>query len=134
MRGARAVSDVFAQNDSGALRGFLVWLPMVATDAAPAADDEALLLHDARVTHSWDPARLAGRLFKKPLGLWGTAWDVYLVYAPGVAWTDESPPTPTLWMHQLGSDPGAPRDRALDPARLSAEVRSALQAAHAPAF
>jgi hypothetical protein len=134
VRGARAIGDLFADNDSGALRGFIVWIPMVGTDAAPAADAEAARFADARVTHAWDPERRAGRLFKEPLGLWRTAWDVYLVYAPGESWSGESPPAPTLWMHQLGSDPGAPRDRFLDASRLSADVRRALEAAHAPTF
>ena len=29
------------------------------------------------------------------------AWDVYLVYKPGVKWEGPRPPRPTFWMHQL---------------------------------
>jgi hypothetical protein len=50
------------------------------------------------------------------------AWDVYLVYAPGVRWEGDTPPTPTFWMHQLTADTGADQRYCLDPAVLEREV------------
>lgn len=82
---------------------------------------------DERVQFSWDPERAVGHAFAPVLSLpRRTAWDVYLVYAPGVRWTDAAPPLPTVWMHQLhDADPSL----RLDTARLIDETRRLLEAA-----
>ena len=39
-----------------------------------------------------------------------SAWDVYLLYRPGITWTDEYPPPPGDWTHNLPeSEPERPR-------------------------
>lgn len=73
-----------------------------------------------RVQHWWDGARQMSGLFQRSLGLREPAWDVYLLYRPGIRWEGEVPPTPSFWMHQL-SDPVADPDHLLyrDPLRLA---------------
>ena len=126
MRGYRVVTSLFDEIDSPALRGLVVFLPMVSGDCEPAARERAAENSDARIATRWDPGRGVGRAFRRPLGLRATAWDVYLVYPPGVLWEGEEPPTPAKWMHQLSRLAGAPPDRGLDPERLEDEVRRAL--------
>jgi hypothetical protein len=44
---------------------------------------------------------LTMRAFQTVLGLGSDAWDVYLLYGPGVRWDGDLPPRPDFWMHQL---------------------------------
>jgi hypothetical protein len=48
------------------------------------------------------------------------AWDVYLLFAPGIRW-EKAPPEPTSWMHRLGHGPPQLR---LDAKKLAAEIES----------
>lgn len=79
-----------------------IWTPILPTDRGITVDARARL-SDPRVRHWWDGDRWGQTAFRDPLRLpAGTpAWDVYLVYAPGVGWRGERPPAPTFWMHQL---------------------------------
>jgi hypothetical protein len=129
VRGFRAVTGVFDEIDSPALRGLVVFLPMVGGDDEAAARTRTGELRDARIATSWDPGRGVGRAFRKPLGLRATAWDVYLVYPPGVVWEGDAPPPPAQWMHQLWELWDAHPDLALDPEGLREMARRALAAA-----
>jgi len=93
------------------LAGLVVWLPMVEGDAEGAQRP----LRDPRMRGWWDGGRTVGRAFAGLLNLpRKMAWDVYLTYAPGIAW-DAEPPAPTDWLHQLrDADPA----RKLDEGRL----------------
>ena len=127
MRGFRAVTGVFEQIDSPALRGLVVFLPMVGGDDEAAARTRTSEIRDSRIATIWDPGLGVGRAFRRPLGLRATAWDVYLVYPPGVVWEgDAPPPPPTEWMHQLWELWNAHPDRALDPDGLREMVQRAL--------
>ena len=135
MRGYRVITDLLKEFDSEEFKGLVVFLPMVHGDDAASADERAREFEDARLASLWDQERSVGRLFKQTLGLNSTAWDVYLLYEPGVVWEGERPPPPISWMHQLSRVTGAPRDRGLEPERLAAEVRRALErlpAGHRP--
>jgi len=89
----------------------IVWTPMLPGDSAGTARVATALIPDARARHYFDPERRAGRAIAGRLGGAGKiAWDIYLFFAPGVAWEDE-PPLPLGWAHQLGDAAWA------DPAR-----------------
>jgi hypothetical protein len=96
---------------------------MLADDDAVAAAQQAGSWSDDRVQHWWDEDKEMSRLFAQTLSLQGPAWDVYLLYSPGISWEEEVPPVPSFWMHQL-SDPAAALDRYLrrDPSRLAREL------------
>lgn len=88
----------------------LVWIPMVEGDSYAAAEAHAIGQTNSSIVNSWDKDRSVGDAFRETLGLKRTAWDVYLVYAPGIKWDGPIPPKPTVWMHQLhpqknGADP-----------------------------
>ncbi len=108
------------------LKGFAVWLPMMAEDSSNAADLEAKSFEGLPVAHIWDPERRLGELYTKILGLTSTAWDVYFLYPPGVKWEGSDPPQPAFWMHQLRGDSGVYRGLRLNPVRLTQEILEML--------
>lgn len=126
-KGQRVVETVFSKypNDPR-LRGFVVWLPMLPSDSEQAAGAQAGSFVDSRVAQRWDGARASGALPAKTLGLKGSAWDVYLVYAPGVRWTGHEPPAPTFWMHQLRAETGADQRACLNPTVFVSKVATLL--------
>lgn len=125
--GHGVLKSVFGKTDSKDLRGFIVWLPMKAADDPESAAVQAASFRDARIGEAWDAQRAGGALFARTLKLKGTAWDVYLLYARGVRWEGEEPPTPSFWMHQLESEDGADQTLCLNPSRLTREALSLLE-------
>lgn len=102
-----------------------VWVPVLRGDNEEAARRATVHLPDARVRHFWFDGRELGESFQAPIGLEGRpAWDVYLVYAPGVRW-EESPPKPSFFVHQLRK---LPEDRLLlDGETLVGSIREHLR-------
>lgn len=126
-KGQRVVQSVFTRYPNDArLRGFVVWLPMLASDSESAAGAQAGRFVDARVAQQWDGERRSGKSVAKTLRLKGNAWDVYMLYAPGVKWTGEDPPAPAFWMHQLRAETGADQRVCLNPAVFLGKVASLL--------
>ncbi len=102
----------------------VAWVPILQDDTGPPDDATRSLVRDERASHFWDPEGTLPKPFRAVLGLpedW-PAWDVYLIYPPGVMWTDE-PPAPVYWQHQLGDLPAAPK---LNGKTFAAELRSIL--------
>lgn len=126
--GQRVVQSVFTEFPSDQrLRGFVVWLPMLPADDEDAAKNQAAAFIDPRVIQLWDGTRDSGTMMSKLLQLKGTAWDVYLLYAPGVRWTGDLPPRPAFWMHQLRADTGADQKACLNPAVFRSKVSEILR-------
>jgi hypothetical protein len=125
--GQRVVQTVFSKfSGDERLRGFVVWLPMLSTDSEEAAANQAAAFTDRRLRQEWDGKRSSGTLLARTLKLQGPAWDVYLLYAPGVKWTGENPPQPTFWMHQLRVENGADQKMCLNPGVFVSKVRDLL--------
>ncbi len=124
--GQGIVRGLLEEFDTDSLKGFAVWLPMMPNDSAEAAEAEATPFEGLGVVHAWDAERQLGNLYAKTLNLNSVAWDVYLLYAPGITWGGSEPPQPTFWMHQLPANTGAPRDLVLYPTRLSQELLNLL--------
>ncbi len=125
-RGHDVVKALFDRFHSDRLRGVRVWLPMYPGDGQSVAEAEAATYKDPRLVDAWDPQRKLGELFARTLGLTKTAWDVYLLYAPGIRWEEDEPPEPTFWMHQLGASYGADPARVLDPDVLARNLDAIL--------
>ena len=84
----------------------------------------ARLMSDARAAHYWDPENRAGTAFQRHIADLGSpAWDVWMLFAPGVVWEGDVPPAPTWWEHQLSGLEGYENLR-LDPDRFA---RKALE-------
>lgn len=77
----------------------------------------AKLMDNERASHYWDPENRVGSAFQRHIAnLRSPAWDVWMLFAPGVVWPDEIPPAPTWWEHQLG---GLDPELRLDPDRFA---------------
>lgn len=119
--------DVFATIGSGRLRGFIVWVPKLGARQHDVTEATATV-PDPRATHFWDGAGYLVRAYPGVLGLNQDAWDVYLIYAPGVRWTGPAPPAPTYWMQQLTRASVAGSDGAwLNGRTFAGHVRAALR-------
>lgn len=106
------------------VRVLVAWVPILATDSKAPGSDTIALASDKRATHYWDAKGRLPVLFQKTLGLRSEcpAWDVYLIYPPGVTWENE-PPKPVYWQHQLGGVTAAPR---LEGKTFATELRKVL--------
>jgi hypothetical protein len=109
------------------MHALILWVPVLAGDDTSAASRQAGTWRDERVDHCWDGNKLVGPRFQSALGLHGPAWDIYLLYRPGVRWNDELPPVPNIWTHQIPDDAGADPDRCLDPMQLGRELDTLRQ-------
>lgn len=128
--GHLVLTRLFRTVASEKVAGFLVWLPMLGSDDFTSALRQSEALRDPRIVYeAWDAGKRSGEAFARTLKLERTAWDVYLVYAPGVAWDGDLPPAPSFWMHQLAPDSGADQALCLNPARLIREVERLLERA-----
>jgi len=121
-RGRRSGSQEFP---SPKLKAILVWEPMRDGDNATSATQQAETVQDIRISQGWDGGQNLGKVFGQTLDLHQIAWDVYLVYKPGIKWEGPQPPRPTFWMHQLeGVDPKLLLCE--NPTRLNVEVGKLL--------
>lgn len=92
---------LFASELSPHLLGFTIWVPMLG-GTARNVPDAAAVASDPRVSHYWDGSNDLGTTYERILPVaTGPAWDVYMLFAPGVVWKDVDPPKPSFWMHQL---------------------------------
>jgi len=103
---------------------YAVWEPILKTDDERSARKATTLFPDDRVSHYWVGSREVGKLFQPALELTTEpAWDVYLIYAPGIEWEDQTPPTPSYFMHQLGGR--LPDEQRLDGEKLKRAIEEA---------
>jgi hypothetical protein len=100
---------------------------MLPEDSAETALTQSQVFQDRRVVQGWDAERRIGDLFANTLKLTRTAWDVYLLYPPGVTWKGNEPPLPAFWMHQLPSSWGADQELRLNSGTLSHELSNLLR-------
>lgn len=94
--------DLLDGNDHPGLRTLIPHVPTLGA-AAEHVPDAAALVTGGNATHYWEDSGIVGKLYEQTLAIDGHyAWDVWMVYAPGVNWIGEYPPKPDFAMHQLG--------------------------------
>ncbi len=80
------------------------------------------LMHGPHVRHYWDGDRYVGAAVQHFVeGLGYPAWDLWMLYRPGVTWDAEAP-EPDWWEHQLSSLGREHKDRRLDAERFVAKA------------
>ncbi len=116
--------DVFEKIQGPDFAAYAVWEPILKTDDERSSRKATILFSDDRVSHYWVNTKDVGRLFQGAIDLVSEpAWDVYLVYAPGIRWEDEKPPRPTYFQHQLGGR--LPPEQRLDGSKLAQAIENA---------
>jgi hypothetical protein len=106
------------------LKVYVVWTPVLREDDRQAAVKAIGEVSDERASHFWDADKSLGFALGKTVTLpreRELAWDVYFVFNAQAEWGD-TPPKPTDWMHQLGTD-----ERKLDGEKLRASIEKLLQ-------
>ncbi len=103
--GHGVVGRVLTKFPSPKLKAILVWEPMRDGDDATSATQQAETVQDIRISQGWDGDQNLGKVFGQTLDLHQIAWDVYLVYKPGIKWEGPQPPRPTFWMLLLCENP-----------------------------
>jgi hypothetical protein len=105
LRGADLMAEAVVSASDAGFKAYVVWLPVLSADT-PRVARRALgrFPTDPRVFHFWDAELALSTAYHQVLELdrrkHRVAWDLYLLYAPGVVWR-EAPPPPSFWMHQL---------------------------------
>lgn len=118
--------NVIAKIDSKNFVAYAVWEPILKSDDERSSRKAVILFPGERVKNYWVHTRAVGELFQQPINLTsGPAWDVYLVYEPGVEWDADEPPEPTFFMHQLGGR--LPDDQRLDGPKLHDVIQKILK-------
>ena len=99
----------------------VVWSSQTGAKAKHVAGG-AKLMEDERVAHYWDPERRIGAAYQRHIAdMSSPAWDVWMLYEPGVLWEEDAPPAPTWWEHQLGGLEDY-ADLRLDPGRFASKA------------
>ncbi len=93
------------------------------------------LITNAHTTQYWEETGITGKLMEETLGLTKRyIWDFYAIYGPTAVWSDERPPVPDSYQHQLQ---GLPPERRLQADAFAAKVNEFLvqpaAAANSPA-
>jgi hypothetical protein len=87
------------------LRSIVVWIPMLDSDERSAADEISAVFADVPVPQFWDGKKLLGLEVSRSFGIEPSraAWDIYLFYPPGAAWTDAGlPPAEKVIAQSMG--------------------------------
>jgi len=90
-------NTVLEENPAADIRVYVVWEPMLPTDAFRMT--RSGLVHDQRATHYKDDLQISGKWFGERYGAPGgfqgsVAWDMAYVFGPEATWEDE--PSPML--------------------------------------
>ena len=119
-------NNVISEIKSDQLVAYAVWEPILKTDDERSSRKAATLFPDERVKSYWVPTQAVGKMFQAPINLMTEpAWDVYLVYEPGIEWGNDTPPDPTFFMHQLGGR--LPNGQRLDGPKLHDVIEKILE-------
>lgn len=128
--GAEAVErEILAKYPAARVCASVVWIPMLESDNESAARRATGIIARTNASHFYDSAQAVGWAYHRgafhdmerrakvalPAGHWlfdawaehgedRPQWDLYMLYAPGVRWSEHGtePPMPTAWIRHVG--------------------------------
>jgi len=133
IKGQRLINEMFVNDwtQDTSIVGLFVLLSLDGWGTFSDAQHLASEYSDPRVSYFWDETQILGKAFKKTLDLrdaYCGAWDTYLVFAPHILWTVETPPDPSFWMHQMyPKESGAPKNLMLNRETFLKEMLTILK-------
>jgi hypothetical protein len=109
---------------------YVVHVPTLGAREVNVAPASQLIIN-AHTTHYWEETGITGKLMEESLGLTNRyIWDFYAIYGPTAVWSDERPPVPDFYQHQLQ---GLPPDKRLQADAFATRVSEFLTEAAAGA-
>lgn len=102
MRGASALQDVLTELPGAPVAAFVVWEPILITDAAGPRGGSLARVQDRRATQFWDRGHRVSQSMGGPASFGPASgakilfdmkkhvWDFAAVYAPGFRWSDSA--------------------------------------------
>ena len=121
MCGAVALETEWLEKDAGKdIAVYVVWSPQLGAEEKHVASATSLV-PDARARHYWDGEELVGKAYQPVLGLPAPAWDTWMLFDRNAMWTDDRPPVPAWWEHQLSA---GPPERHLDAKRWTSHAEA----------
>ncbi|MDQ2676623.1 MAG: hypothetical protein M3Y34_07415 [Actinomycetota bacterium] len=99
-------AGILDRHPTADLKVYVVWLPMLSTDARSRWRFTGHTIDDPRVTHFWDERRVVGRWLAEQAG-WDDGdvmWDVYFLYGAEAEW-GETPSEPLVRGEKLENEP-----------------------------
>ena len=90
MQGASATGQLLREINSGDVRVFVIWEPVLATDFTAPSTAALARIPYLRASQYWDRKRALSRLLGER-DRSTVVWDYIAVYAPGPLWQDAPP-------------------------------------------
>jgi hypothetical protein len=120
LRGLSDLDDTLYSKkaDDPRLATFVVHVPTLGArekNVGPASH----LITDRHTSQYWEETGIVGRLMQQTMGMNQYVWDFWMIYGPEAVWSDDRPPVPDFWQHQLG---GLPAEKRLDATVFAAKV------------
>lgn len=83
------------------LRAYFIWAPILGSDTIKTARENSRTYATPNSVHYWTPTQKLAKDLAPVLrmGVGRLAWDIYLLYPPGVMW-DREPPAPSYWQRK----------------------------------
>lgn len=99
LRGANWLQKQLATHPDADVHVYAIWFRVLPSDERVEWDDR--ILTDARVTHLWDDAQLAGRWYaERGYGDLPVQWDALFVYRPEAQWRGNDEPSNLVIWHR----------------------------------
>ncbi len=104
--------------DDPRLATFVVHVPTLGAREANVAPASHLIANRYTMQY-WEETGITGKLMQQAMGADKYVWDFWTIYGPKTVWSDDRPPAPDFWQHQLGF---LPPEKRLDANAFAAKV------------
>ena len=107
-----------SKGDDPRMVTFVIHVPTLGAREANVAPASRLIT-DRHTTQYWEETGITGKLMQQAMGADKYVWDFWTIYGPKTVWSDDRPPAPDFWQHQLGF---LPPEKRLDANAFAAKV------------